>query len=71
MIWLVVAAFLAVLLLWFKLCDIQGDTTFQWQMQKELLWELQVIRKQLESEAESKRAANKAMSEMFYLKEVK
>lgn len=64
MIWLVVAGFLAVLLLWFKLCDIQGDTTFQWQMQKELLWELQAIRKQLESEA-----ANNAVAAMVYRKE--
>lgn len=45
---LVFCIFIFVIGCWYQLMQILGDTTFQWQMQKELLWELQAIRKQLE-----------------------
>jgi hypothetical protein len=40
-----------IIFVWYVLMQIHGDTTFNWQMQKELLWELQKISKALEDKA--------------------
>lgn len=61
----------AVIFVWYVLMEIHGDTTFNWQMQKEVHAELQAIRKFLEADVENKRAANKAVSEMLYRTENK
>lgn len=50
------------------LIEIKQDTTFGWQMQKELLWELQAIRKQLEKGEAAECVANAINLDMLYRK---